>query len=542
MQFLIRQGDQWWFRRRVPSRLQQLFGIREIYRSLRTPCKKKAAGRAAFLFMATERLFRMADASIGEESGPTEEEIRGAVRYWLDDFPPWQRKLSEIRNMQSGELYHRRSKLLDHLTVPAPDAEDHLSSEDQIIEEAIAILEHAGYSGGSREPKEVLWQVHNALRKEVQSSIDKRFSELFSKHHLAAGSNSPLLKPSPMFAQKTEEFLADKTYSDHSRGQNRVTFRLWSELIGNMPCREYEPEDADAFRTLLLQMPSSHGKGGKLHAREAIEKARKDSLTKEVPLMAMKTVKRHFSALSQYWIWLNPRGGTDRNIFLGFSFPGTGSDSTKRDAWSDKDLVLLFTSAEWRALAKDKDSSWRWLPLVSLFSGLRLEEAARLRPEDVQLLHGVDCLCVQRHPDGWKPKTEAGIRDVPIHPALRERGFLDLVERRRKQGAGRLFTDLQPGGPAKAFGYEFSRQFSKLARNIGVGDRTTFHSFRHTWRTILDETDHETRFITMLGGWERTETDEGSRNYAKRRRKLLPKFKTIVDDFSIAIDLTKLGV
>jgi integrase len=121
-----------------------------------------------------------------------------------------------------------------------------------------------------------------------------------------------------------------------------------------------------------------------------------------------------------------------------------------------------------------------------------------------------------------------------------KQGLLDLVERRLKGKAPRLFLDLKPGGPAENFGYDFSRAFSKMIRGLGVSERTTFHSLRHTWRTILDETDHPSRFFAMMGGWARLETDEGSRTYAKRRKEVLPKLKRIIDEFRPPVDLDRI--
>lgn len=537
MRCLVRQGHGWHFRRRVPKRLQSLMGISEIYRTLKTSSHKLAKYRAAILFLASQHLFDsvMTQLDETEETEPNDLEIKGAVRYWLDEFPPWQRKLSMVRKLPSGEIYHRRNTLAKELMMREFDREEHPSPEDYYLDEAIHILEHANYSGGRKEPKEVLMKVHHALLSEVQREIDTRFNELFDadKSLRSKATTAPVAEPSPMFSEKATAFLDSKAYSAQARRQNEVTFRLWRELIGDRECRTYTKKDADNFRSMLLQLPSSHGKGGSVHARKAIEAT---ALNPGMALMTPKTAKRHFSALSQYWLWLGEKGDVDGNLFSGFSFRDAKSRKKhKRHVWSAEDLERLFRSSDWRKA--EKDSAWHWLPLLCLHSGLRLEEACRLRPQDVTEVLGVPCMRISDHPDGWSPKSEAGERDVPVHSWLIRHGFLKLAEKRRAAGSPRIFTDLRPGGLDKRYGFDFSRSFSKMIRSLEIDKKTTFHSFRHSFRTALEKTQHLDRHLAAVGGWEREAKDEGSRTYAKREDELVPILKTVVEDFRPLIDL-----
>src|SRR3546814_13412800 len=111
---------------------------------------------------------------------------------------------------------------------------------------------------------------------------------------------------------------------------------------------------------------------------------------------------------------------------------------------------------------------------------MRLEEIARLRPgRDIEKIAGIWCFRIQEHddPEPWSPKSEAGERIVPIHSRLIELGLLDLAKRR--SALPYLWPDLRPSGPDGKRGFGYSREFSRRKIALGVGKKTTFHSFRH---------------------------------------------------------------
>jgi integrase len=144
----------------------------------------------------------------------------------------------------------------------------------------------------------------------------------------------------------------------------------------------------------------------------------------DVALVGLKTVKRHFSALSPYWHWLEIQGHApeDTNPFVGFDWPGVHRGREGRDAWSEDDLRTLHTSPKF-APGAERGTFW-WITVVGMYAGMRLEEIARLRIHlDIRELHGRLAFVIQEHPDLWNPTTEAGARIVPVHPVLLKLGF-----------------------------------------------------------------------------------------------------------------------
>jgi integrase len=361
--------------------------------------------------------------------------------------------------------------------------------------------------------------------------------------HLGKGA-SPAPRPqSPRFSDVIASFIEEKSrtspehrgYSGQTRAQARVSCRLWIELIGDRCVGEYLREDAGKFRTSLLRLPAAHGKARKpCSATKAIRSAEKSK--RDIPRLKMKTVKRHFSTMSQFWAYLKQFGYVQDNIFTGFSFPGTRSSRKHRDDWSPQQLDTLFHSERWGEQA-DRDSAEWWIPLISLHSGMRLEEICRLRPGfDIQNLEGIPCFVIQEQGD-WSPKSDAGVRIVPIHNFLLELSLMDMVERRMSEGKKRLFPDLKPSGPDRKLGNTFSREFSKYKVALGITSRrVVFHSFRHTFRTVLESTEAKSSWIDAVMGHE----GEGGEGKTYTKRVSVHRLHEVVQAFSSPFGLSSL--
>lgn len=124
------------------------------------------------------------------------------------------------------------------------------------------------------------------------------------------------------------------------------------------------------------------------------------------------------------------------------------------------------------------------MPLIALYSGMRLGEIVQLHRNDVRQIDGVWAFDINRaEDDDKKVKTETSLRKVPVHKVLIDLG---LIARCHDAKLGkRLFPDL----PAAQNGY-YSHNFSKWWGRYGetFGFRTTrkvFHSFRHLFADAL---------------------------------------------------------
>jgi integrase len=347
---------------------------------------------------------------------------------------------------------------------------------------------------------------------------------------------------SPLMSQLEDLFIANKNeshdghkgYAAQTEKQTRLTFKLWRELNGDRPMREYAREDAWRFYDTLKKLPKHHGKSE--YDEKTIEEqvAWAEEQDSPVERLKLKTVKRHFTAVNQFWKWAKVRGHVNEIISVGFEFPGTRSSKQKRRAWPDEMLLKLFHSDWWGPQA-DRDTARYWVALIALHCGLRREEACQLYVSDIKERDSILFFDLAET-DGRRLKTESAVREVPVHPFLLELGFEELVERRREKKEKFLFADIKPSAPLGKRGDRLTKDFGVHIRSIGIDDpKIVLHSFRHNFRTVLESAQLEERWIDTVMGHENPRKSEGAKSYSKSIT--LQRANEVVCAFASPVDL-----
>lgn len=133
----------------------------------------------------------------------------------------------------------------------------------------------------------------------------------------------------------------------------------------------------------------------------------------------------------------------------------------------------------------ERVSDWRyWLPLLCIFSGLRLNEACGLAVTDFKVEEEIAYVLVRDVLEGQSIKSDNAWRRVPLHETLIGLGILRMVEKKRHSGAQRVFHELVPD----RFGYLSaapSKFLNRMVERVADPDplrpgKLTFHSTRHT--------------------------------------------------------------
>jgi integrase len=154
----------------------------------------------------------------------------------------------------------------------------------------------------------------------------------------------------------------------------------------------------------------------------------------------------------------------------------------QRKAYSVEDLQTIVNN-----LPKEQGKPERyWIPLIAMYSGLRLDEICQLHSDDVQQLDGVWCFNINDNKDK-KLKNDSSKRVLPIHPVLITRGLTKYVESIKKLDMPRLWMNLswrEADGYSNSFG-SWYRRFNR--GNITQDSCKVFHSFRHTVTDTLKQ-------------------------------------------------------
>lgn len=271
---------------------------------------------------------------------------------------------------------------------------------------------------------------------------------------------------SPLFSTVAREYLADqfqRTKNPKTQADYAATLAEFQNVTGDRPVATIKTEDVARF----LAVSTSQG-------------LKPNTLKKRIS--SLHTVLRFAQALAYF--------PTDRQLPtmpITQQMKRQPNKKTRRLPFELQDLRLIF-SEDWYVQENGGHPHWFWLPVLSLFTGARIEELCQLRLSDVRsdAESNIWYFDFNEHADK-KLKNEASIRRVPMHDTLIDLGLLKYRDAIEKQG----FDDesLFPQLPTTKYGQRSdssSKHFGRYLRAVGIADeRKVFHSFRHTVATAL---------------------------------------------------------
>lgn len=288
-----------------------------------------------------------------------------------------------------------------------------------------------------------------------------------------------------------------------------VAGELFVELKGDMLLSEVTEQVVEDFVDTLLTVPAMHGRGKEIRDlpltaaialadaldEEASLAAKGDDAPK-IPRLSYGTINKHLTSLQKCLGKHLTRNDEGKTPLLAARFSKKEvkqNPAFKRTELTDNRVVSIFTGPVFTGYGdadekrfepgnKLKLDTFYWTPLLALLSGICLEEALQLRPDDVATRDGIHFVTIGAVHDGQaaQVKNPARQRELPIHKDLVRLGFLDYVERMRREGASRLFPGLDRGGLDARYGHNFTQWWTAYRRAVGAYARgQDFHSLRH---------------------------------------------------------------
>lgn len=206
----------------------------------------------------------------------------------------------------------------------------------------------------------------------------------------------------------------------------------------------------------------------------------------DIKELSATTIDNKVSSLSKFFKWAvsnlhYPNTDLPTKGQMTLTKKQRKSLSVKYVPFSFEELKIIFSPDNFLH-AMDRQPEHFWLPLLSLFTGARIEEVCQLHETDLKFRDGIAYLDINEY-DDKNVKTESSIREVPLHPVLLRLGFLKYVEviRSLKLGNKRIFPYLQPN-KLGVLSSAASKKFNRYLRSIGIKTSRSkaFHSFRST--------------------------------------------------------------
>lgn len=321
------------------------------------------------------------------------------------------------------------------------------------------------------------------------------------------------------FAKAIQKYLSDHKSSWSEKQFNSANAKLdyfldyaseVSELdASQLLLSSVTPAKARAYKEHLQVTPTnSKQKYPDLSPLESVAKAAKDNAR----LLGVTSQNNYLQRLSTlYGFAATELDYTGDNPFKGRSNSKAAKKQQRelRNPFSRNQLKSLFASPIYtgcKSLASchkkgeliPKDSHKYWVPLIALYTGMRMQEILQLYVVDVYQTKDIWVFDLNENHNDQNLKTPQSKRLVPIHDDLLEIGFLEFLNSKQSE---RLFDDAHLSSDG-TYSTTFSKWFSRYLSRINIKtDKTSFHSLRHNMKD----------FFRQIG-----ESDELSENFMGR--------------------------
>lgn len=198
-------------------------------------------------------------------------------------------------------------------------------------------------------------------------------------------------------------------------------------------------------------------------------------------------------AIGQAWIDTNPATGVKRE----------GKKQHAKSARPPFDLATInriFSNriyTEGHRPDAGRGEAAYWLPLLGLYTGARIEELCQLRPEDIceesyRDTDGSVKSCwvmrlIESEEHGQGVKNAYSYRRIPIHTTLLDRGFVKYAQ--QQKGKPRVFHELRKDKHGVESSLWSAWWISRMLRTecAPTSPKMVFHSFRHTFKDVCRE-------------------------------------------------------
>jgi len=492
-----RKGSRnYYFRAKVPVDLQGIYGKREIFFSLKTSDRQEALQRVHMESVKLDQEFaekrRQRDAEAVERL--SEIEVERITAIWRHEALRADEE-SRINGLSATDfqLWH------DAISLTYVEAREHLATGNlsKISGDLDDLLEEIGMkvAKGSEAYKQLAY----ALLKAKVETLDA-----LKARHEGRVVKTPPEPASPVTATPTEsdkdaptithvhamwaeEHLAaggpEKTVKDFG-----TYVRRFVELHGDLPVSQITKRHVRDYKDAMLKYPSRRvGKLKDMTVPQLLEYVRKNP---ETPVMSPRTVNdRALGAIGAVLGWAEANDYIEANPASGVKVKAMKVKRTARLPYSVEDLNTIFRFPIYTLNDRPQAGAGeaaKWLPLLAVYTGARLEELGQLTLNDIREDQGIKYLDMSTLDEGKRRKTESSKRRVPIHSKIIELGFLDYVEEIKEVGHTRLFPYLVSSGDKRTASW--SKWWGRYARKHGGFDKLkVFHSFRHAFKDGLRE-------------------------------------------------------
>lgn len=275
------------------------------------------------------------------------------------------------------------------------------------------------------------------------------------------------------------------------------------DIIGNKPIVTITRDDLRFFRKTLEELPPRR-KNNKLYADKSINEIIKINKLNNGTTLSIRTVNEILHAVSTMFEWARKEGLLTSNPAKGLSKKDERPEIDIKEPFTNQEIKMLFYSGDF-TIDTFENPAYYWAPLISLYSGMRLEEISQLHCADIyQDSEGIWIFDINidnsTENDAKKLKNKNAKRKIPIHPELIRLGILEYKDSVSENI--RLFPLLNVTKKTKKYGKQVGKMFSSWIKKKGIPGKKSFHSLRHTFADFYKKNGLQNDLFTQIFGHE----------------------------------------
>ncbi len=318
--------------------------------------------------------------------------------------------------------------------------------------------------------------------RDKQNKSNHEISEKKEKQRTLKKQKKPTLLLSELIEKYCSTQMADKKWRPNMLVEHKGRVLNIIDILGDKSAEDVSREDMRKVKDILPQLPVSRTKKPQYRDKSVQEILK----MKPKETLSIPTVNKIIQAISAMFEWAIREGLLKENPARGLKTIDPEAAIDKRAILSNAEIQKVFFKGDY-TLSAFKYPAYYWVPLIGLYSGLRLEEICQLHCEDVYQKDGVWIFDIKTSStDGLNDKilkTKNAIRQVPIHDKLIELGLLDYLRQQQANKEIRLFPHLKKSENSK-YGKQVGKHFTWLLKSKGIEGKS-FHSLRHSFANFF---------------------------------------------------------
>ena len=348
----------------------------------------------------------------------------------------------------------------------------------------------------------------------------------------------------------------ERQWTKDSVSLNKTVMQSLLYEFGDTDINHLTKDNLDEYKNKLIKLPKSWGnKFNKTFNKcTTLDEIIRKNESIQMQTISLSTVSRYISVVRLFFNYYHEKDKINKNIAkkLKVFIPPRVKKKSHWSPYSIEELETLFNISFYTTqLKKNIDNKIEkvLIPIIALYSGMRLNEITSLYIDDIQKEKNIYYFNINDKKDKTT-KNRGSDRRVPIHPKIIETGFLDFYDNLKSKSGGRLWLSLKKDKKYMdsdsyddrnegRYSKDFSSWYSRINRKYVTKDKEkVFHSFRSNVINNLKQQEESKDIIKELVGHETEDItfDTYGENYSLEIiQKLVNKIHYDVPALDVAI-------